>query len=780
MTHVPDRIFKPVQVAFVSTYLPRQCGIGTFTYDLATAVGELMGESPAEGRLVQVLALNNTPDGYRYGPEVRFEIREQQKMDYREAADFLNISPTEVVCVQHEFGIFGGPEGAHLLTLLGNLKKPVVTTLHTVLREPSPMQARVLKEVCEHSTLVVVQAQKARELLTEIYGVPEDKIVFIHHGAPDVPFLDPAYYKDQFQVEGRRVILTFGLLNPNKGIEFAIEAMERVAREFPDSVYVVLGATHPEVRRHSGEAYRLSLHRLVKEKGLTEHVIFHNRFVSLDQLIKFLIMADIYVTPYLSQEQIVSGTLAYAIACGKAVISTPYWYAQEMLAEQRGLLIPFRDSDALAEQLCFLLKDETERNRMRKRAYQFGRQMVWREVAAAYMDAFTCAIEEYGRLGIRPLVRRRVIPQPSLPEVRLDHLQMLTDDTGMLQHACFTVPNRWHGYCTDDNARAALVAVMNWNLFKDETILPLLQTYLAFLHHALNEEEGRFRNFMSYDREWLEEIGSEDAHGRAIWALGATIAHAPNDAILGFALRLFERALPACEALTAPRPWAYTIMGCLACLQRFGGAREARRTAELLARRLTDLFEQNRSPDWPWGEDTVTYDNGRLPQALLAAGRYLEDQRMVDLGLEALEWLIEVQKDPQGKHLSLIGNQGWFPRGGEKARFDQQPLEVPALIDACYEAYLVTQDKRWFDTIYMCFNWFLGDNDVHEAVYDFTTAGCRDGLHSSGLNPNQGAESTLSWLLALHRMHEIAHESTLHNAQTPRPPLEHTLATSKA
>lgn len=756
-----ERLLKPIRVSFVATYFPRQCGIGTFTHDLARAVSELQGESLGKSDMVQVVAVNNVPQGYNYGQEVRFELHDQRKMDYQEAADFLNLSQTDVVCLQHEFGIFGGDEGGYILNLLSNLKKPVVTTLHTVLKEPTQVQLEMLRGVCLYSTLVVVQAQKALELLVDVYGISPEKILMIHHGAPDVPFLDPAYYKDQFQAEGRRVILTFGFINPKKGIEVAIEAMASVVQEFPDVLYIVLGATHPEVKRRFGEEYRVFLERLVKRKGLEQHVIFHNRFVSLEQLIRFLVAADIYLTPYLSKEQIVSGTLAYAIACGKAIISTPYWYAEELLANERGYLVPFRDADALANKLCQLLSNETERNLLRKRAYQFGRQMVWREVAGGYTEVFHRALEEYGSLDVRFRIRQRAIPRPSLPEINLRHLRLLTDETGILQHATFTTPDRSHGYCTDDNARALIVAILNWKLFKDESILPLLYIYLSFVHYALDESSGHVRNFMSYDRHWLEEVGSEDSHGRTLWALGMTVAHPPTDSILGIATRMFEQAMRACRSLTSPRAWAYSILGCLAYLQRFSGDREARYVGRLLSQRLLEMFKVNGSADWPWSENIVTYDNARLPQALIAAGQWLKDEGMRDQGLYSLEWLLQIQEDPQEGHLSLIGTHGWFPRGGEKARFDQQPIEVAALIDACYEAYLATQDKEWRQVIDQCLNWFLGGNDIREPVYDFRTGGCKDGLHSAGVNQNQGAESTLAWLMALHRVHEIAQEGIL-------------------
>ena len=756
------------RVAFIATYVPRQCGIGTFTYDLVNSLSKLYDENPVGERYLQVVGLNDIRSIYQYPPEVRFVIREREKGDYRAAADFLNLSPCEVVSLQHEFGIFGGEDGDFIIYLLENLKKPVVVTLHTILKEPKPRQREVLKAVCSLSTFVTVQAQRAIQMLTDIYGVPERKVVMIHHGAPDVPFLDPSYYKDQFQAEGRRVILTSGMLNPNKGIEYAIEAMHSVVEQFPDVLYLVLGATHPQVKRTHGEQYRLLLKQLVKKKGLEQHVVFHDRFVSVEQLMEFLVAADIYLTPYLSKEQIVSGTLAYAIACGKAIVSTPYWYAEELLGESLGQLVPFGDSEALAQRLIELLGNETLRNRMRKQAYQFGRRMIWREVARAYADVFERSVQEYGK---RPMVRRiqqGAIEQPMLPEVKLDHLRILTDDTGVLQHAVFTTPNRFHGYSTDDNARALVMTIMNWQLFQDESILPLLQIYLAYLNHALDRKTDRMRNFMSYDRRWIEDIGSEDSHGRMVWAMGYAVAYAPSEAILGLATRLFKQVVRPCSSFTSPRSWAYSILGCLLYLQRFGGDTEVGSLALRLSRRLFDLFEAHATEDWPWCEDVVTYDNARLPQALIAMHRRVEDERMLRQGLRTLQWLLDVQTDPLAHHLSLIGNDGWLRRGENKARFDQQPIEVASLMEACYEASLATGERRWRVAMDQCFAWFFGRNDLHEMIYNFTTGGCFDGLHSTEVNQNQGAESTVCWLLALHCVHHVAHESVLRpNASRP-------------
>jgi len=748
-----QRPAKPLSVAFIASYVPRRCGIATFTHDLAKALAALMGGTLGERELVQIVALNNLPESPPFGPEVCFEIRDHLKTDYRKAADFLNVSLAEVVNLQHEFGILGGADGSHVLTLLSSLKKPVVTTLHTVLHEPTKGQLETLQEICRLSSLVVVMADRARNMLRDIYGVPEEKILLIHHGVPDVPFMDPSYYKDRFHVEGRRVILTFGLLNPNKGIEVGLDALHEVVKTHPDVAYIVLGATHPEVKRRHGEEYRLSLQQRAAKLGLSHNVLFHDWYVTLEELCEFLLACDIYVTPYRTREQIVSGTLAYALGCGKAIISTPYWYAEEMLAEDRGRLVPFDEPAALAERIRDLLDNEVERTHLRKNAYQLGREMIWRQVGWRYREAFERAIAEYGRL--RRALAPRPVSQPAIPELSLRHLHVLSDGTGVLQHAMFATPDRAQGYSTDDNARALLVTSLYWDTLRDESLIPRIHTYLAFLTHAFNQENGRFRNFMTYDRRWADEIGSEDCQGKALWALGYCVALAPNESILGLATRLVVHALRACSSLQSPRAWAYVLLGCYAYLRRFDGASEVRRLGMDLAQRLMERFEANASDDWPWCEDVLSYANARLPQALLVAGRWTGDDRMHSQGLRSLAWLLDVQTGAPDGHLSIIGNKGWLRRGGTKADFDQQPVEAACLTDACHEAYLATHEERWFAHMRVCFHWFLGENDVRVPIYDFTTQGCRDGLHEAGASENEGAESTLAWLHSLYLMHEV-------------------------
>lgn len=482
------------QVAFIGNYLPRRCGLATFTSDLCQAIAGEFAETN-----YFAIAMNDTPEGYQYPPQVRFVIDEKDLSSYRQAADFLNYNNVDLVCLQHEYGIFGGPAGSHILALLRNLRMPLVTTLHTILREPDRNQRQVLNELAQLSDRLVVMSEQAARFLQEIYQVPAEKIDLIPHGIPDVPFVDPNFYKDQFGVEGRLVLLTFGLLSPNKGIENVIEALPAILQRHPNVVYIVLGATHPHVVRREGEVYRLRLQRLAREKGVEKHVIFHNRFVSLKELVEFIGAADIYLTPYLNPAQIVSGTLAYALGIGKAVISTPYWYAQELLADDRGLLVPFRDPDAIAEQINCLLDNEAERHAMRKRGYLYGRGMIWSHVACLYQESFARAIHD--RLSLpRPAFYARTLDQnlDELPCLKLDHLQRLTDGTGLLQHATFTVPNYNEGYTTDDNARALVLTILLEELQGDMSaeVDQLASRYLAFLWHAFNPENGPLSQFL--------------------------------------------------------------------------------------------------------------------------------------------------------------------------------------------------------------------------------------------------------------------------------------------
>lgn len=739
---------KVRKIAFVGNHLPRKCGIATFTSDLLAAVAAAHPQSQCFS-----VALNDGKGTYDYPEVVRFEIEEQDLSSYLRAADFLNISNVDIVCLQHEFGIFGGPAGAHILAFLRELRMPVVTTLHTVLRDPRTDQRRVMQELLSLSTRVVVMAERGSRMLQDIYGAPSHKIDVIAHGIPDVGFVDPSYFKDQFGVEGKIVLLTFGLLSPNKGIEFVLKALPQILESFPEVVYIVLGATHPNELREHGEAYRVSLEILAKRNRLEKSVIFHNDFVELENLKEFIGAADLYITPYLQEAQITSGTLAYTFGAGKAVISTPYWHAEELLADDRGVLVPFADSGAIAREVIALLGDDTRRHAMRKYAYRLGREMVWSNVAQLYMRSF----EESRLQGTAPtrrsLLTRTLDQRPrELPAVKLDHLLRMTDSTGVFQHATFSIPNFSEGYCTDDNARAYILTVLLGELGTDSNRLRgLATTCAAFLFHAFDKQSRRFHNHMSFDRRWLDAEGSEDCHGRAIWALGIGVGRSPLRSFQMMAGQLFALALPELMKFTSPRAWAFGLIGIHEYLRRLSGDSLVNQTRETLTSRLLELLEHNAKPGWFWFEDELSYDNAKLAHALILCGRATGQPAVCDRGLEALRWLNEVQISEMG-HFRPIGSNGFYRRGGARADFDQQPIEALAMVSACLEAYRTTSDFWWYEQSQRAFDWFVGWNDLGLELYSPESGACGDGLHVDRVNQNQGAESTLAFLLSLAEM----------------------------
>ncbi len=734
------------RIAVVGNYVPRRCGIATFTTDLCEALAGQCPESP-----IYAVPVNDTEEGYDYPDRVRFELAQNDPASYRRAADFLNICGVDVVGLQHEFGIFGGPAGEHVLALLEDLRMPVTATMHTIVDDPSPEMRRVLDEICRRTDRLVVMSRRGAQFLADVYGVSADRIDLIPHGIPDLPFLDPNYFKDRFGVAGRPVLLTFGLLSPNKGIAGMISAMPAILAAHPDVVYIVLGATHPHVRRREGESHRLSLQALAEDLGVADHIMFYNRFVSSEELQEFIGAADIYVTPYLNRAQITSGTLAYAVGAGKAVVSTPYWFAEEMLADGRGVLVPFGDPQAMAQAIVDLLDNDAERHAMRKRAYLFGREMVWSNVARLHLTSFERARADHHRRA-RPVVAARTLGRgpKELPPLQLHHLRRLTDDTGVLQHATFVAPNYAHGYATDDNARALLLSVLLEQEAggDDGATTELGVRCMSFLHYAFDEETQRFRNFLGYDRRWVDEVASEDCHGRALHALGAVLARSTNDGLRGPAGRLFELGLGAASALTSPRGWAFSLLGIAEYLGRFGGDRAARQAGEALAARLLDLHRAHAGDGWLWFEPELTYANATLPHALLASADWMGDDGMRRSALAALEWLTSQQRAAAG-HFAPIGTNGWFPRGGERARFDQQPIEAHATVAACLAAWRATGDDKWRREAERAFDWFLGRNDLKTPLYDPVTGGCRDGLHVERANQNMGAESTLCFLMSL-------------------------------
>jgi glycosyltransferase involved in cell wall biosynthesis len=732
------------RIAFIGNSLPRRCGIATFTTDLHQAFS-----TPDAAIETCIVAMNDEGRVYDYPRAVQFQINSDDIEQYVQAADFLNERQFDVVSLQHEYGIFGGEAGAHILALLSRLTMPVVTTLHTVLSEPTKAQHAVLVQVIRASSVVVVMAEKASELLREVYGVPAEKIEVIPHGIPDFPFVEPGSAKMKLGFNGKSVILTFGLLSPNKGIEVMIDAMPAILEKQPDAVYVVLGATHPNLVRCQGEAYRESLVARANELSLQNNVVFLDQFVDLPTLLDFIAMCDVYVTPYLNEAQMTSGTLAYSFGLGKAVVSTPYWHARELLADGRGILVPFGDAAAVGGEIGGLLTNDARRQAMRKRAYASSRSMTWNRAAERYHAVFESARRGFRLNLIAGSGKKAPMRDDAThPDMQIGHLLSMCDDTGLFQHAVYSVPDRSHGYCVDDNARALLLACALNNPGEKALSEALTARLAAFVQHAWNPATRRFRNFMSFDRNWLEDSGSEDSHGRALWALGECALRDANSSRRSWAATLFNEALPAAESFLSPRAWAFTLLGLDAYLHTVGEDTSAKRLRRLLADRLISNLSSVETSSWVWFEEGLAYDNARLSQALIATGMSTGISAYTGAGLKSLNWLMTQQTAPSG-FFRPVGTEGFGDKRKQPRMFDQQPLEATATISACLAAWRADGDVKWKIAATRVFQWFLGSNDLALPLVDLKTGSCRDGLHPDRVNENQGGESAVSYLLSL-------------------------------
>ena len=737
------------RIAILGNHLPRQCGIATFTTDLTAAITR---EFPALDCFV--LAMNDAGPRYLYPEKVRFELTDSDTGSYQRAADFLNLSQSDVVSVQHEFGIFGGKAGSHLIGLLRALRLPAVTTLHTILNRPDPSQRGVMDDLIQLSERLVVMSAGGRAVLHETYGVPEEKIDFIPHGIPDLPHA--AKCRATLGMTGKRVLLSFGLLSPDKGIEHVIDALPMILKRFPNAIYILLGATHPHVKASTGETYRMALEAQARRLGVASSVVFYNRFVTQSELTAFLAAADIYVTPYLNPEQSTSGTLAYAVGSGKAAVSTPYPYARELLANGRGVVVPWPHEDpaGIGEAIVGLLGDDAARRTVCDHAAAYGRDMRWPAVARTYVRSLTLAHATHSARHRQTFHASTLAHRPPrLPEINLSHLSAMSDSTGLLQHALHGVPRFEQGYCVDDNARALLLSTMleDGNPASLRTARKHASTYLAFLAYAFDAPSGRFRNFMSYARTWIDAVGSEDSHGRALWGLG--YAASVDDPSRGrLARSLLNAGLLRVPEFTSPRAWSYTLLGLDAYLDTHQEP-GAEATRDQLAMRLSDLHERTSTESWPWFEPRATYCNARLSQALILSGVRMRDATMKARGLNSLSWLARVQQSASpDRHFTPIGSNGFYAQDGARAEFDQQPVEAASMVSACLSAFRVTGEARWAGEACRAFEWFLGRNQLSQALYDPSTGGCRDGLHPDRVNENQGAESTVSFLLALIEM----------------------------
>lgn len=741
-------------VAIVGSYVPRRCGIASFTADLALAIaggGEQRRETP------MILAVTEPLGQYQYPPEVRFEIRQNNKADYPRAAEFVNYSHVRLVSIQHEYGIFGGDDGGYILDFVQALRVPVIVTLHTVLKHPSPNQARIVQQLAAQCVQLVVMSKVARDLLASSYGVRGAKVRIIPHGIPVMSrAVSQRALKAKFGVADRRLMLTFGLLSPNKGIETVIRALPKVVSAFPDLVYFVVGATHPVILRREGEAYRTMLEREAERLGVRDHLVLRGQFVANEELQQYLLAADVFVSPYLNEAQVTSGALSYAMGAGAAVLSTPYWHAQELLAEGRGRLFPFKDHAALGDLLVGLFQQPKELQQVREAAASFARASDWPRIGEVYRDMIERVVREVPQLRA---ARPSPVPVASgLPDLCLDHLLRLTDDTGIIQHATYTVPARSTGYCVDDNARALIVAVHADRLQGSRETRALVTTYLGYLHVS-QTSDGSFRNFMTYARELDNELPSDDCLGRAIWALGVTTALAEDEGCRLLAREMLTRVLPHAREL-GPRGTAQAVLGLVNLLAIDPGSESARQLLDTLVSKLMEMYRIHASSEWRWFEPTLTYDNAILPLALFAAYGVTGERASLRQARESLEFLEETCF--VGERMQLVGNTGWHSRGGEKASADEQPIDASAFVLAFRVAYAVTKDTHYLHRMRAAFAWFLGANHLGLPLYDFATGGCRDGLGTLQINQNQGAESTICFLMSLLKMLELAGEEVEH------------------
>ncbi|MFA6084934.1 glycosyltransferase [Mucilaginibacter sp.] len=734
-----------MKIAYISTYPPRECGIATFNTNLKLAID---ANFPNRKNLLDggfVVALNDSENmqEYEYPADVKYVIRQNHQKDYIHAANYINTSNVDACILEHEFGIFGGESGIYILPLINRLEKPLISILHTILKDPSYVQRIIIREIAEQSSKIIVMSKRAVDFLTSIYDVPAEKIQIIEHGVPDLEAPEVNPVKSLSQFKNHRVLLTFGLLSRNKGLETVIMALPKIVAKHPDVMYVVLGNTHPGVIKSSGEEYRDHLKSLAAQLKVSQHLSFINQFVAENELIDYLTATEIYVTPYLNEAQITSGTLSYAIGAGAAVVSTPYWHATELLDNGRGRLFDFKDSDGLADIVNDLLDNEAVLDELKENAYEYGLHLRWPVIGAEYIKVAQEATDSHDFSD--KILKNSIVDPEILPKFSLTHVLRLTDDTGIVQHAKYGIPNLKEGYCLDDNARALIMALMAYQRNKSEDAFRLLPIYLSYIHY-MQTEDGNFRNFLSFSRQYLDEVGSEDSFGRTIWSLGHLISCAASNSYREFALEIFHKSVKHFKALKYLRGVGNTIIGVSLYLQVFPTDEGMVQELVMLTQPLIDAYENNQSEDWQWFEDKMTYDNAILPLALLHSCEITGNERAKEIALNTMAFLDKLTLS--NGYLSPVGNDGWYHRGGKYPVYDQQAIETMAMVLMHYQAYQIFRKPQYIEKMFLSYKWFLGENTLRAPLYDHETKGCCDGLLPTGINRNQGAESTLAYLIS--------------------------------
>ncbi|MCK4859065.1 MAG: glycosyltransferase family 4 protein [Candidatus Omnitrophica bacterium] len=741
-----ESIHKP-RVIYVSTYPPRECGIANFTHDLTNALDRFNPLIKSE-----LIAINDNKTTYNYGAKVVFQITQDDKKSYAAAADFINKSHCKIVNIQHEFGIFGGEDGEFICDFLDLIKKPLVTTLHTLVPSPTEKKRKIISAIAQKG-LIVVMTEVAKRILKKVYKVNDNRITIIPHGAPFVHLHPSSSAKNDLGLKNKVVLSTAGFINENKGVEYAISALSQIVSKYPNIVYCILGETHPQIRKKTGEKYRQSLEKEIKRLKLESYVRFENRYLSLEELLRYLIATDVYLTPYICEEQIASGALTYALACGKAIVSTPYLYAKEVLSYgKRGLLAKFRDTKSLAENIEFLLDNPKVKKKLEREAYKYGQKLIWPRVAKGYLNLFyNLAMEE--KKG-----KQIVLFKKKKPPLKTSYLEMLTDNIGVVQHGFYSVQNRATGYALDDNARALIFAVRYYNHYRDEKSLRLVSTYLSFLYFS-QKANGNFYTLMDYNKNFLEsgEI-EEDAYGRALWASGITLSSTLHNNLRATAKHIFDNALKEINNIKFLRAKAFAIMGLYYYQKTYPEAKGIQDKIEKLADFLVKAFREHSTSssnkqgrEWKWFEDELTYSNGRLPESLFLAYKISNNKTYLQIAKESLSFLTDLLI--VHNQLVLIGNKGWcckkdYLNEGKRPIYDQQPVDANSMVEVYFRAYQITREESYYKKALLSFRWFLGENSKGEWLYDKITGGCFDGLTEKGLNLNQGAESSIAYLLS--------------------------------
>jgi glycosyltransferase involved in cell wall biosynthesis len=730
-----------MKLAFIGTYPPQKCGIGTFTNNLLKSIAENLGYENLFPN-ISVIAMSDMEQDYNYPSEVTMVVNRDNQRDYLSAAKYINYNNFDACIIEHEFGIFGGESGVYILSLVNRIEIPLMVTFHTVIKEPTHIQKVIVQELAKKSHKIIVMSNRAVEFLLNIYNIPEDKILIIEHGVPVSKGFRTEAIRKKFNFGDNTVLFTFGLLSRNKGIETVIKALPKIVDKYKNILYIVLGNTHPSVLRHDGEEYREYLLRLVKENKLEKHVYFYKNFIPEDQLMEYLYAIDIYITPYLNEAQITSGTLSYAIGAGTAVISTPYWHAQELLSEGRGLLFDFHDHEQLSNIILDLFDNRHKIETLRETAYEYGQKLRWPKIGAKYLKVLHEAINGF---SFSRKEKQTILDPLLLPDFTLEHIKKLTDDTGIVQHAKYGIPNLKEGYCLDDNSRALLMSSMAFDTRKSTESLELMPVYLSYIHYMQNDN-GTFRNFLSFNRNFLDEVGSEDSFGRTIWALGYTICYSPNDSYHQISLDTFHKSVPYFTELRHIRGIANTILGLSYYLRFFPDNDNMKNIFRNLSDKLINIYEKEKSADWHWFENILTYDNAIIPLSLFHSFEILKDERILKIAKESSDFLDNMTLG--SGHLSPVGNNGWFPKGGKCAGFAQQSIDVMGMVLLFFKAYQITKDKPYLDKMFTSYMWYLGKNDLNTPVYDFKSGGCNDGLEDYGVNKNKGAESSLAYIIS--------------------------------